>query len=74
MSFNYTVASMWHYQKTETRYNHLIRDLRRYIIMSLPEEFPNETPSTTCEMVDLIPLVNSICRLLGEEGEQIVVL
>jgi len=40
--------------------------------MSLQESFPKEIPSVTREMVTPILPANSVCRLLGDEGEQLV--
>ena len=40
--------------------------------MSLKEMFPKEIPSQTRELVTPILPSNSVCRLLGNEGEQLV--
>ena len=40
--------------------------------MSLKKAFPVEIPSTTREIVEVILAKDSVCRLLGEEGEKLV--
>jgi transposase len=40
--------------------------------MSLKESFPKEIPPTTRELVTPILPKNSVCRLLGDEGERLV--
>ena len=40
--------------------------------MSLKETFPSEIPATTREVVNRILPQNSVCRLLGEQGEKLI--
>lgn len=40
--------------------------------MSLQEAFPNDIPESTRQFVDPILPANSVCRLLGEQAEQLI--